>query len=141
VTLNSGRHLEAGQNYHGMLIRLTLDDEFIIHEVDVQMSSVPTNECSGATAAYAKLVGIRIGSGFSRRIKELFGGPGGCTHLTELLLPNATTAYQTIPMGRAIVAPRSPEGTQAYARATSTLINTCYALRAGGTIAVKLKQD
>jgi hypothetical protein len=53
VTLNSGRYLEAGQNYHGMLIRLTLDDEFIIHEVDVQMPSVPTNECSGAAAAYA----------------------------------------------------------------------------------------
>jgi hypothetical protein len=44
-------------------------------------------------------------------------------------------------MGRTMVAPDSPEGTQAYARATSTLINTCYALRADGPIAVKLKED
>jgi hypothetical protein len=92
-------------------------------------------------SSLCELVGIHIGSGFSRRIKELFGGPGGCTHLTELLLPTATSAYQTIPMGRTMVAPDSPEGTQAYARATSTLINTCYALRADGPIAVKLKED
>jgi len=140
VTLNSGRYLEAGQVYHGMLIRLTVDDEFIIREVDVQMPSVPTSECSGAAAAYVKLVGVRIGSGFSRRIKELFAGPGGCTHLTELLLPIATTAYQTIPMGRALVAPRTPEDTQAYARATGTLVNTCYALRTDGPIAINMKK-
>lgn len=141
VTLNSGRYLEAGQVYHGMLIRLTLDDAFMIHQVDVQMPSVPTNQCTGAAAAYAKLVGVRIGPGFSRRIKELFGGPGGCTHLSELLLPIATTAYQTIPMGRALVAPRNAEDTQAYARATGTLVNTCYALRADGPIAINMKKD
>ena len=140
VPLNSGRYLEAGQDYHGMLIRLTVDDEFIIHQVDVQMPSVPTSECSGAAAAYAKLIGVRIGPGFSRRIKELFGGPGGCTHLTELLLPIATTAYQTIPMGRAMVAPRNAEDTQAYARATGTLVNTCFALRTDGPIAINMNK-
>ena len=141
VTLQSGRYLEAGQIYHGMLIRLTLDDDFIIHEVDVQMPSVPTSECSGAASAYARLVGIRIGSGFSRKIKELFGGTGGCVHLTELLPPIATTAFQTIPMARAMVAPRTPEDTQAYTRATRTLVDTCYALRADGPLGANLKPD
>lgn len=141
VTLHSGRYLEAGQIYHGMLIRLTLDDEFIIHEIDVQMPDVPTSECRGAAAAYAKLVGVRIGAGFTRQIKQLFGGTGGCVHLTELLLPIATTAFQTIPMGRAMVAPRTAEDTQAYARATRTLVDTCYALRADGPLGPDLQQD
>ena len=141
VTLSSGRYLEAGETYHGMHIRLTLDDKFIIHEVNVQMSSVPTSECTGAAAAYAKLIGVRIGSGFSRQIKELFGGTGGCVHLTDLLLPIATTAFQTIPMARALVAPRTADDTQAYNRATLTLVDTCYALRADGPLGANLKQD
>ncbi len=133
------RTVEAGEVYHGMLIRLTLDDEFIIREVQVNMSSVPTGECRGAAPAYQKLLGERIGAGFSRRIKELFGGIGGCTHLSELLLPIATTAFQTIPMGRAMVAPRNAEDRAAYDRASGQLLNTCHALRADGPIAPVFK--
>ncbi len=134
------RTVEAGQTYHGMFIRLTLDDDFIIKEVQVEMPNVPTRECRGATPAYQKLVGERIAAGFSRRIKELFGGIGGCVHLTELLLPIATTAFQTIPMARALVAPRNAQDAEAYKRSTSGLINTCHALRANGPIALIMKQ-
>lgn len=135
VPLAEGRTVAAGQTYHGMLIRLTLDDEFIVREVQVSMPDVPTSECRGAVPAYQKLLGERIGPGFSRRIKELFGGIGGCVHLTELLLPIATTAFQTIPMARAMVAPRTAHDAEAFRRATHGLINTCHALRATGPIA------
>lgn len=134
------RTVAAGQAYHGMFLRLTLDDEFIIHEVQVEMPEVPTSECRGATPAYQKLLGERVGAGFSRRIKELFGGIGGCVHLTELLLPIATTAFQTIPMARALVAPRNQHDTEAYQRSTTGLINTCHALRATGPIALIMKK-
>ena len=134
------RTVEAGLTYHSMFIRLTLDDHFIIHEVEVEMPNVPTSECRGSTAAYQKLLGERIAAGFSRRIKELFRGIGGCVHLTELLLPIATTAFQTIPMARALVAPRNPQDLEAYSRATGGLINTCYALRAKGPIGLIMKK-
>lgn len=140
VLLAEVRTVEAGQTYHGMLIRLTLDDEFIVREVQVSMPDVPTSECRGAAPAYEKLLGERVGPGFSRRIKELFGGIGGCVHLTELLLPIATTAFQTIPMGRAMVAPRNAQDVEGYGRATSGLLNTCHALREDGPIAVFLKK-
>ncbi|TPG76394.1 DUF2889 domain-containing protein [Pseudomonas arsenicoxydans] len=140
VTLVEGRELVAGQTYHGMFIRLALDDDFIVREVQVDMTQVPTSECRGAMSAYDKLLGERIGAGFSRRIKELFGGVGGCVHLTELLLPIATTAFQTIPMGRAMVAPRTAADTEAYRRATGRLLNTCHALREDGSIAELLKK-
>lgn len=140
VTLAEGRYVALGQTYHGMWMRLTLDDDFIVREVQVSMPDVPTSECRGAMPAYEKLLGERIGAGFSRRIKELFGGTGGCVHLTELLLPIATTAFQTIPMARAMVAPRTAADVEAYRDATGRLLNTCHALREDSPVAVFLKK-
>ena len=135
VLLSEGRTVEAGQTYHGMTVCLTLDDTFTIQAVAVTMSDVPTSECRGAAPNYAQLVGLRIGPGFTRTVKTLFGRTGGCTHLTELLLPIATTAFQTIPMARAMVAPRDAHDAGAYTRARARLVDTCHALRAEGPIA------
>jgi hypothetical protein len=140
VTLAEGRTVAPGQIYHGMLIRLTLDDDFVVRAVHVAMPDVPTSQCRGAMPGYEKLLGERIGPGFSRRLKELFGGIGGCVHLTELLLPIATTAFQTIPMARSMVAPRTAADAEAYSNATGKLINTCYALREDSPVAVFLKK-
>lgn len=140
VPLSEGRIVAVGEAFHSMLIRLTLDDELIVREVQVSMLNVPTSECRGAAPAYQKLLGERIGPGFSRRIKELFAGIGGCIHLTELLLPIATTAFQTIPMARAMVAPRNEHDTEAHSRAASGLINACHALRSTGPIVLAMKK-
>jgi len=139
VTLAEGGTVERGQTYHGMWIRLTLDDAFIVQGVQVSMPDVPTSQCRGAMPAYQKLLGERVGPGFSRRIKELFGGIGGCVHLTELLLPIATTAFQTIPMARSLVAPRTLADVDAYRNARGALLNTCHALREDSPVAVFLK--
>ena len=45
---------------------------------------------------FKNLIGIKIGPGWKRRVQERIGGPSGCTHITELTGPLATTAYQTI---------------------------------------------
>ncbi|MGE8190038.1 hypothetical protein [Pseudomonas sp. NPDC086278] len=68
------------------------------------------------------------------------GGTGGCVHLTELLLPIATTAFQTIPMARAMVAPRTAADAEVYRDAAGKLLNTCYALREDSPVAVFLKK-
>ncbi|MNC01369.1 hypothetical protein D3C76_928870 [compost metagenome] len=140
MTLVQGRVVSAGETYHGLFIRLSLDDDFIVHEVQVSMPHVPTSECRGAAPAYQSLIGERIGPGFSRRIKELFGGVGGCVHLTELLLPIATTAFQTIPMARATVAPRTTADAGAFDKAATGLINSCHALREDGPVALILRK-
>ncbi|MAG67320.1 MAG: dihydroxy-acid dehydratase [Pseudomonadales bacterium] len=139
AVLTDGSIVETGQVYHGMLVRLTLDDEFTIHEVEVSMPHVPTNQCRGAATFYNQLIGVRIGPGFTRKAKELFGGNKGCVHLTELLQPIATTAFQTIPMARSLVAPRNERDVDSYRRATHRLIDTCYALRASGPVALNIK--
>ena len=135
VTLVTGATVEPGPAYHGMIMTITLDDEFLIRELTVGMPHVPTGECRGAASAYQKLVGVCIGPGFSRRVKELFCGTRGCVHLSELLMPIATTAFQTIPMARALVAPRNAHDAGAFARAAERLVDTCYAMRAEGPVA------
>jgi hypothetical protein len=59
VTLAEGRTVAAGQTYHGMLIRLTLDDDFVVRAVHVAMPDVPTSQCRGAVPGYQKLLGER----------------------------------------------------------------------------------
>jgi hypothetical protein len=138
VPLAEGRIVEAGEAYHGMWLRLTVDDQFTICAVAVRMPEVPTSECRGAMPVYQQLVGLRIEPGFTRTIKRMFGGIQGCVHLTEVLMPIATTAFQTIPLGRALAAPRSPQDAEGLPRTLAALVNTCHALRASGPLAERL---
>jgi len=39
-------------------------------------------------------VGLSIARGFNNRVRELFGGPRGCTHVTALLAAMAPVAIQ-----------------------------------------------
>ena len=43
---------------------------------------------------YDNLVGLSIGRGFTHKVRELFGGPRGCTHTTALLQAMAPVAVQ-----------------------------------------------
>ena len=87
--------LKPGDYVHDMSIRLTLDHRFTIVDVEAVTDSSPYSMCGDITPNYRKLIGLRIGPGFTRAVKERLGGVHGCTHLVELLGPVATTAFQT----------------------------------------------
>lgn len=91
-----GGEIKAGEPVHGMWLRLTVDLEMTVHAAEAWTEYSPFNVCPEIAAAYSKLVGLRIGPGWNRRIKELFSGIKGCTHLSELLGPMATTTFQTL---------------------------------------------
>lgn len=55
VTLAEGRTVERGQTYHGMWIRLTLDDDFFVRDVQVTMPDVPTSQCRGGNAGLSEV--------------------------------------------------------------------------------------
>ena len=78
-----------------MRLTVTLDADLVIQDVAAQTDTAPTPWCTDANPAYAVLKGLKIGPGFTRQVKALLGGTKGCTHLTELLGPLATTAMQT----------------------------------------------
>ncbi|WP_449433477.1 DUF2889 domain-containing protein [Pseudomonas putida] len=90
------RVASAGGDIHHMHICLTLDRELMIQQVRAQTHASPAPCCQEIGVAYEALVGLRIGPGFMPKVKAKVGGVQGCTHLTELFGPMATTAYQAL---------------------------------------------
>jgi hypothetical protein len=88
--------LPAGAPLHDMWIRVVLDEELVVHDIVASTDASPYPVCPEATASLAQLKGLRIGGGFTRAVRERLSGAQGCTHLTELLVPLATTAFQTL---------------------------------------------
>lgn len=88
--------LAAGEPVHSMRLRLTVDLELVIRECVAFTDAGPTPVCHEINAAYAALVGLKIGPGFIKQATRHVGGLNGCTHLTELLGPMATTAFQAL---------------------------------------------
>ena len=86
----------AGEPLHEMLLRVTIDDEFVIRDVVAVTDNSPFRMCPDITPAYSSLIGIRMGPGWRKAIRMKVGGVQGCTHLTELLFPMATVAMQTL---------------------------------------------
>jgi hypothetical protein len=54
----------------------------------------PHAGCPRIVDHYGELVGLSIARGFTHRVRELFGGPRGCTHTTALLQAMAPVAVQ-----------------------------------------------
>jgi hypothetical protein len=83
-----------------------------VHHMIVDLTiAVPSLEIIGANAAlethphaacpriedhYQHLIGLSIARGFTHKVRELFGGPRGCTHTTALLQAMAPVAVQSM---------------------------------------------
>lgn len=126
------KRLHAGQALHDMRIVVGFDKEMVIHSVEVHTRETPTPYCGDSNARYQALVGLKIGAGFSKTVRSLFGGTQGCTHLTELLGPLATTAVQTwFACWRQTNVP-SQAHQQTGPLARPLLVDTCQAYRIDG---------
>ncbi len=89
-------HREVGDPIHDMSIRLTVDDDLVIHDAVASTNVSPYAICGAAAPKLAMLKGLQIGPGWTGKAQRLFGGRQGCTHLFELLRPIATTCFQTM---------------------------------------------
>jgi len=134
--------IEPGDPIHGMWIRLTLTDDFTVVAVEAVTEKSPFALCGDITPNFQRLVGLRIGPGWTRQVKEKLGGVEGCTHLVELLGPVATTAFQTIyPVLSREKAERekaASEPATGRQRSRPGLIDTCHAFASDGEIVRKL---
>lgn len=86
----------AGEPIHDMRIRLTLDEAFVIRDVECETVAGPYEICPAIAPAFAALAGERVGRGWSRLLRQKFGGRHGCVHHVEMLRAMATVAFQTI---------------------------------------------
>ncbi len=69
----------------------------------------PHGNCPKIEDHYQNLVGLSIARGFTHKVRELFGGPRGCTHTTALLQAMAPVAVQSIWSFRVVAARESGE--------------------------------
>ena len=82
---------------HHMQVELEIAfPSMLILESSVLFEAHPHEECVSIIDAYRGLVGLSIARGFTHRVRELFGGPRGCTHTTALLMAMAPVAIQCI---------------------------------------------
>jgi Protein of unknown function (DUF2889) len=88
---------EPGEAFHDMWVRVTLNDELVIQDIEVVMDGHPHPECPEAIPPMNALIGERLGKGWRKTIQTHLGGIAGCTHLRELLNSLATAAFQAIP--------------------------------------------
>ena len=80
---------------HHMVVALTVElPDLLITDATVEFRSHPHQACPSVIDHYRHLVGLSIARGFTHKVRELFGGPRGCTHTTALLQAMAPVAMQ-----------------------------------------------
>lgn len=115
--------IAAGEPVHEMRVRLTIDTDMVVHEIEVATDSGPYGMCGDIVASYQSLKGLKVSAGWRRGVLERLGGAKGCTHHTDLLLgPIAVTAFQTMRKVRA----QRAEAAGPTARPVT--LDTCHAL-------------
>jgi hypothetical protein len=93
---------------HHMQVSLEISFPHLeIMAVTVGFESHPRDECPSIVGHYENLVGLSIARGFTHKVRELFGGPRGCTHTTALLQAMAPVGMQCFYSMKAAEAKRS----------------------------------
>ncbi len=113
-----------------MLIRMQIrGPNLTIENIEVEMPTVPYEECIATLTSLEPIKGMRIASGFTNDVKELIGGPKGCAHLVALLVSMASAAVQ----GAWTAFSRRPAEPSGYLdRAMEAIVDTCWVWRKDG---------
>ncbi len=129
---------------HDMTIDLVVAvPSFEIVDVEASMEVHPYDVCPAVLADYRQLIGTSITRGYSRRVKELFGGPSGCSHLGALLQAMGPVAVQASwslatlheDPGERVAADADPAGRERRLRLNA---NTCHVWAEGGELLTSL---
>jgi hypothetical protein len=111
----------------------------------VRFETHPHGGCPSIIEHYGGLVGLSIARGFTHKVRELFGGPRGCTHTTALLQAMAPVAVQCFWSMEAATPPTEPETDDASVmrerrRARwSTNLNTCHVWAEDGDLVATIE--
>ena len=112
--------MPAGVPIHDMSVRLVVDEFLVVKDVVAVTDGYPFPDCPHAAGSLAALKGARIAAGWTARVKGLLGRES-CTHLVEILIPMATTAFQTL------AEVRFARGDELDAVGRPVRIDSCYA--------------
>ena len=82
---------------HHMIVDLHVQVPSLeIVDAKVVFEMFPHGLCPSIAENYQGLIGLSIARGFINKVRELYGGPRGCTHTTALLQAMAPVAIQSM---------------------------------------------
>jgi hypothetical protein len=124
---------------HHMAIRLLVNgSNRLIEDIDVDLISVPSEECRGTINCLIPIKGLNIAKGFTAKVKKIVGGTGCCTHLLELITAMAPVVVTGF---TALQAQKSSAFNPDWAKkALQNLVNTCHTWREDGPLVEMLKK-
>jgi hypothetical protein len=120
---------------HHMVVDMTIRVPSLeIVDARAVLETHPHTACPRIEDHYRNLIGLSIARGYTHRVRELFGGPRGCTHTTALLQAMAPVAIQSmwslrVVAGRRATAeglPSPVDPHEARQRALMMNLNTCH---------------
>jgi len=132
-------YISAGEPLHDMAIRLTLDDDRKIIDIEAVIGSGPYNVCPQAVINCEKLKGEFIVSGFNKKVLKILGSEKGCRHITDLLAHAATIAYQTL-WKENTAEDRKKISLEEAKSIGEKFGNSCYALKKDGEVYNQYKE-
>jgi hypothetical protein len=141
--LKDHRHRPRGEEtfqgsflVHDMVMRLTVKGPgMVIESVEAEMPQHPRRGCTDVLPWMQKLVGERIMSGFTQRVKELVGNSRGCAHMTSLLLTLGPAAVQGFWAAYGVESRKIGWGDPRI----RMVVNTCHLWREDGPLVQQLK--
>ncbi|MGB3428767.1 MAG: DUF2889 domain-containing protein [Burkholderiaceae bacterium] len=94
--LGVSRVVKAGEPMHDMSIRMRVNDDLEVIDIEASSDATPYAVCPDAVASLQTVKGMKIGAGWTYAIKRQLVGAASCTHLAEMLIAMGTAAYQTV---------------------------------------------
>jgi Protein of unknown function (DUF2889) len=112
---------------HDMELRVTVrTPDLVITEAEAHMHTFPHTECADIAPAFAGLVGVPVARGYTRALRERFGGVSGCSHLVELARALGPAVLQSVVSNRHRADDGAPTAAAAPTGSSPWLQNSCH---------------
>ena len=135
VPFSSRPDVLPGEQIHHLSLSVVIDDDYQIRDASAKTMAAPWPACTDVAADYRRLIGLRIGPGFTSAVRERLGGTLGCTHLTDLLGQVGNTYMQaSFPDRLARQRLNGADPRQWPDRRTLSFVDGCYAWRKNGPV-------
>lgn len=119
---------------HHMIVDMTVTLPTLeIVAAKAVMEHHPYPGCPTITEHYSSLVGMSVARGYTHKVREVFGGPRGCTHTSALLQAMGPAIVQATWSMRILASRAAGSGSapdmslpENRARAVAANLNTCH---------------
>jgi hypothetical protein len=128
----------AGEALHHMQLRVTLDAARTVVDLVSVMQATPYAGCAGVNPNFKRVIGLSMGRGFRKALRDRVGGIEGCTHVLALLDAVAAAAMQSFASDAHQQRRLGAAGPRVWK--ISSLLDSCWSYRADGEVVRAMKR-